>query len=143
MRAVDNAAIRLRFGSQGRYRAQFERAMVKASYHGRRSSEPRPRTPWDPQAVSDPRLVADELHLVVHERASGAEGSRPAPLKDPALLPREPMEMVRTLPRQIYDHETGEDFDVIGDDDMPPYPSRAHGGSRGADSQGADEPIRG
>ncbi len=31
--------------------------------------------------------------------------------------------MVRTLPRQTYDHETGEDFDVIGDDHMPPYPS--------------------
>ncbi len=101
--------------------------MVKAFYHGRRSSEPLPRTPWDPRAVSDPRLVADELPLVVDERAWVAQGSRPATRTDHALLSRELMDMVRALPRRIRDHETGEDVDVIGDDDMPPDPSEKRG----------------
>jgi hypothetical protein len=37
------------------------------------------------------------------------------------------MDMVRALPRQIRDHETGEDFDVIGDDDILPFPSEEPG----------------
>ncbi len=41
------------------------------------------------------------------------------------------MDMVRALPRQIRDHETGEDFDVIGDDDMPPFPSEEPAGEGG------------
>ncbi len=40
------------------------------------------------------------------------------------------MEMIRALPRQIRDHETGEDFDVIGDDDMPRYSTRTQGETR-------------
>ncbi len=35
--------------------------------------------------------------------------------------------MVRALPSQIHDQETGEDFDVISDDDMPAYPSEDRG----------------
>ena len=51
----------LRFTSQGRYRGRGERELVALFYQGRRTSEPRPRRPWDPRAVSDPRLVAQEL----------------------------------------------------------------------------------
>ncbi len=66
------------------------------------------------------------------------EDDGPLPRLDPNLEPRlgswrttlahrEEVAGCRLLPKQIRDHETGEDFDVIGDDDMPPYPSEEPG----------------
>ncbi len=50
---------RLRFGSQGRYRGELDQMLSAALGAGRR--EPLPRQPWDPRAVSDPRMLLDEL----------------------------------------------------------------------------------
>ena len=55
---------RLRFQSRGRYITQFERAFFAPFLEGHRTVLPFPRSPWDPQAVSDPRLVAEELFQV-------------------------------------------------------------------------------
>jgi hypothetical protein len=46
----------LRWGSQGRYRRQLDRALF-----GTHVRAPLPRQPWDPRAVSDPRLLLDEF----------------------------------------------------------------------------------
>ena len=51
----------LRFKSQGRYVRSFIRAVFAGKFQGHRMVAPLPRFPWDPRAVSDPRLVADEL----------------------------------------------------------------------------------
>ena len=48
----------LRFASQGCYRGVFERALFAI---GGPAREPLPRHAWDPRAVSDPRMVADEF----------------------------------------------------------------------------------
>ncbi len=48
----------LRFASQGAYRGGFKRAL--AGSH-RRSHDPLPRAPWNPRAVSDPWLIADQF----------------------------------------------------------------------------------
>lgn len=64
-RLVDSLGLRcqicagLRFESQGRYMRSFLRAASASLFKGR--TVPLPRCPWDPRAVSDPRLVADEL----------------------------------------------------------------------------------
>jgi hypothetical protein len=54
----------LRFASQGRYQKTFERQMmaaIAAEYGVSHYREPLPRHPWDPRAVSDPRMVVDEF----------------------------------------------------------------------------------
>ena len=51
----------LRFESQGRYVRSFARAFFAPYLEEYRMVVPLPRTPWDPRAVSDPRLVAEEL----------------------------------------------------------------------------------
>ena len=51
----------LRFASQGRYQGKVERDPIRFLYQGRRASEPLTRDPWDPRAVSDPRMVLDEF----------------------------------------------------------------------------------
>jgi hypothetical protein len=38
-----------------------ERALFAAVYAGGPAREPLPRHPWDPRAVSDPKMVADEF----------------------------------------------------------------------------------
>jgi hypothetical protein len=48
----------LRWASQGSYRGVFDRA-IEVALGVRR--EPYPRHPWDPRAVSDPRMVVDEF----------------------------------------------------------------------------------
>jgi hypothetical protein len=53
----------LRFRSQGRHIKTLWRTLVTAFHQGRRTSEPFPRHPWDPRAVSDPRLVAKDSPL--------------------------------------------------------------------------------
>jgi hypothetical protein len=55
---------RLRFKSQGRYISRFERAFFAPFLEGHRTVLPFSRRPWDPRAVSDPRLVAEELFQV-------------------------------------------------------------------------------
>jgi hypothetical protein len=54
----------LRWVSQGRYQKTFERrllAAVAADYGLPCYREPLPRHPWDPRAVSHPRMVVDEF----------------------------------------------------------------------------------
>lgn len=54
----------LRWASQGRYRSSFERALLAAVADANGLTdyrEPLPRHSWDPRAVSDPRLIADEF----------------------------------------------------------------------------------
>jgi len=53
----------LRWASQGRYRNKLERSFVGvlASIYGQSASYSLPRSPWDPRAVSDPRVVVDEF----------------------------------------------------------------------------------
>jgi hypothetical protein len=51
----------LQFHSRGRYITRFERALFAPFLEGHRTVLPFPRRPWDPRAVSDPRLVAGEL----------------------------------------------------------------------------------
>ena len=58
----------LRFGSQGRYVGSFTRALFAPFLEGHRTVLPFPRRPWDPRAVSDPRLVAQELFQVEEAR---------------------------------------------------------------------------
>ena len=58
----------LRFGSQGRYVGSFTRALFAPFLEGHRTVLPFPRRPWDPRAVSDPRLVAEELFQVEEVR---------------------------------------------------------------------------
>lgn len=58
----------LRFASQGRYITGFERAFFAPLLEGYRSVVPFPRRPWDPRAVSDPRLVAEELFQLEDQR---------------------------------------------------------------------------
>jgi hypothetical protein len=49
---------RLRFVSQGSYRGRFARAFSAVlTQHCGSVREPYPRYPWDPRAVSDPRLL--------------------------------------------------------------------------------------
>ena len=59
---------RLRFQSQGRYITWLERAFFALFLEGHRTVLPFPRRPWDPRAVSDPRLVAEELFQVEEAR---------------------------------------------------------------------------
>ena len=54
----------LRFESQGRYVRNFIRGAFAGLFQGHRMVAPLPRFPWDPRAVSDPRLVAEELFRV-------------------------------------------------------------------------------
>ena len=64
----------LRWAYQGRYRNKLERSFagVLASIYGQSVSLSMPRSPWDPRAVSDPRIVVDEFpdDLVEAGRAS-------------------------------------------------------------------------
>jgi hypothetical protein len=47
---------------QGRYHRQLRRALFAAFYGpGAHVREPLPRHPWDPHAVSDPRLIVDRF----------------------------------------------------------------------------------
>ncbi len=72
----------LRWRSQGRYRTAFMRrayAAASAILGLAKPSEPLPRHPWDPRAVSDPRLVADEfpnLRRAERQAANQPGGSR-------------------------------------------------------------------
>jgi len=50
----------LRFRSQGRYVTSFSRAVCALFLKGRRTVQLVSRSPWDPHAVSDPRLVAED-----------------------------------------------------------------------------------
>jgi len=59
---------RLRFQSQGRYITWLGRAFFALFLEGHRTVLPFPRRPWDPRAVSDPRLVAEELFQVEEVR---------------------------------------------------------------------------
>jgi hypothetical protein len=68
----------LLFVSQGRYRRHLERAVFAGVYGpDARVREPLPRHPWDPQAVSDPRLVVDRFHGALVEKTA-AELSDPS-----------------------------------------------------------------
>jgi uncharacterized C2H2 Zn-finger protein len=60
----------LLFRSQGCYRRQFTRALFAALYGDLRVREPLPRRPWDPRAVSDPRMVIDEFPGVLTEEGT-------------------------------------------------------------------------
>jgi hypothetical protein len=54
----------LRWAAQGRYRSSFERvrlAAVADAYGLTDYREPLPRHSWDPRAVSDPWLIANEF----------------------------------------------------------------------------------
>ncbi len=114
------ACARLRFGSQGCYRLRY---------------------PWDPQAVSDPWLV-EEFGRQRNSTASGGECQQ-------GQVAREaPAKTTRTVPLEFKDNETGEDFDVIGDDDMLPYPGEEPGGETrervyGRAERGVEEGGRG
>lgn len=72
----------LRWRSQGHYRRVFTRrayAMASAFLGLTKPSEPLPRHPWDPRAVSDPRLVVDEfpnLRQAERQAANQPGGSR-------------------------------------------------------------------
>src|SRR5215470_13268593 len=58
----------LRFRSQGRYVRNFTRAFFAPFLKGHRKIAPLPRCPWDPRAVSDPRLIAGELFRLEEEQ---------------------------------------------------------------------------
>ena len=58
----------LQFHSRGRYITRFERALFAPFLEGHRTVVPFPRRPWDPRALSDPRLVAQELFQVEEAR---------------------------------------------------------------------------
>ena len=67
----------LLFVSQGRYRSRFELTVFSAFYGDARVREPLPRRPWDPRAVSHPRMVVGEFPEVLmratdHARDAGA-----------------------------------------------------------------------
>jgi hypothetical protein len=51
----------LLFGSQGHYRPSFSRMVSLLLYGHQPARDPFPRHPWDPCAVSDPRMVVDEF----------------------------------------------------------------------------------
>lgn len=69
----------LLFASQGRYRRQLERAVFDGVYGpGAHVREPLPRHPWDPQVVSDPRLVVERFHGALVE---GSAAGRQAPTR--------------------------------------------------------------
>jgi hypothetical protein len=102
------------WASQGRYRNKLERSFVGvlASIYGQTASQSFPRSPWDPRAVSDPRIVVDEFPddlldagLEGGDRRSAAQRRAPStdylnvPLKEflEAALAAEPAP-VRALP---------------------------------------------
>jgi hypothetical protein len=60
----------LLFVSQGRYRSRFEIAVFDVLYGDARVREPLPRRPWDPRAVSHPRVVTNEFPGVLMEEGT-------------------------------------------------------------------------
>jgi hypothetical protein len=67
----------LRFASQGRYRTRLARAIFTAVYGTTRVREPLPRHPWDPRAVSDPRIVISEFPGVLIDGSETLDGRVP------------------------------------------------------------------
>jgi hypothetical protein len=61
----------LRWASQGRYLGVLHRAFRAGLGLGNSDRFPFPRHPWDPRAVSDPRLVLDEFPDLVGDRQIG------------------------------------------------------------------------
>jgi hypothetical protein len=72
----------LRWASQGRYRSRLDAdalAAIAADWGLPYFGEPLPRCPWDPRAVSDPRMVVDEFpNLRKTGRANDNHRSRSA-----------------------------------------------------------------
>lgn len=69
----------LRWGLQGRYRSAFERgifAVIEKEYGAPRYHEPLPRHPWDPRAVSNPRMIAEEFRDQLIEARAAERSSR-------------------------------------------------------------------
>jgi hypothetical protein len=58
----------LLFRSQGCYRRELAGALLAALYGDFRARAPYPRHPWDPRAVSHPRMVVGEFPGVLMER---------------------------------------------------------------------------
>src|SRR5712691_9108036 len=80
------ACARLRWASQGRYRDKPGRTLfgVLAAIYGQPVRATVPRFPWDPRAVSEPRMVVDEFPDDLIE--AGREGrDRPAAPRDRAV----------------------------------------------------------
>ncbi len=98
---------RLRFGSQGQYRRAFSRAFVTAFYGGLRTSEPLPRHPWDPRAVSHPWLLEEEFGRRRTPTAGGVEREQGQAAHE------RPAKTTRTVPLEFKDEATGEHFDVV------------------------------
>lgn len=76
----------LRWASQGRYRSSLGRGLLTAvadAYGLTDYREPLPRHPWDPRAVSDPRMVINEFPDDLLEAGQGGcdrrSASGPAP----------------------------------------------------------------
>jgi len=67
----------LRFESQGRYVKTLTRSLFAPFFKGYRAVYPLPRSPWDPRAVSDPRLVAEELFQLEEATDGGREPGAP------------------------------------------------------------------
>ena len=62
----------LRWGSQGRYIGVLHRAVRAGLGLQAAGRLPFPRHPWDPRAVSDPRLILDEFPDLVDDRKTGS-----------------------------------------------------------------------
>lgn len=62
------ACAKFRWASQGAYRPVFVRGLEALLAGGRPVRDPCPRHPWDPRAVSDPRMVLDKFPDQVRER---------------------------------------------------------------------------
>src|SRR5262249_41024590 len=65
----------LRFRPQGRNVMTLRAPSLRPSSKGHRKIAPLPRCPWDPRAVSDPRLVAGELFQLEEARNSRSHPS--------------------------------------------------------------------
>jgi len=77
----------LRWASQGRYRHKLERSFVGvlASIYGQSASPSLPRSPWDPRAVSDPRIVVNEFPDDLRDASLGGGDNRSASRRREAL----------------------------------------------------------
>ena len=60
----------LRWASQGTYRGVAARAFSAALLQAGETRSPMPREPWDPRAVSDPRMLTAEFPMLVLKEAS-------------------------------------------------------------------------
>ena len=67
-------------GVSGEVRNKLERffAGVLESIYGQSASQSLPRSPWDPRAVSDPRIVVDEFPDDLRDASLGGSDNRSA-----------------------------------------------------------------